>query len=293
MATTTRTAPDPSIAANLLRHPGVAAAKVRIAEDGVVEASVLPAPSRGRVPARGRCALIDVSGGVVDAELIDISWAGVCVRVAESGERAPALGAEVQLWIEASALGDGVDGWLGRVRWVRGREVGVEFAGNVDQGAPVLQLVADFERAGPQQPAPCSVEVDRPLRVAFRRKVRLHVGAMALGGQSLDVSVGGIGLELYEDLLLDLRTRDVRVQVDAAGLWETPFPATVVHHDRQRVGLELRADLACARALADISEREARRDEVTPAALEDWLRSLGVRESVRVRRVDVAQGSGA
>lgn len=286
MATTTRTVPDPSIAANLLRHPGVAAARVRIAEDGVVEARVLPAPPRSRVPAQGRCALIDASGGVVDAELVDISWAGVCVRIADSDPRAPGLGAEVQLWIEASALGGGVDGWLGRVRWVRGRDVGVEFAGNVDQGAPVLQLVADFERARAQRPSPGLGDSDRPLRVAFRRRVRLHVGSAVLDGQCSDVSVGGVGLELDEDLRLDLRARDVRVQIDAAGLWETPFPATVVHHERRRVGLELRADLACARTLAELTEREARRDEVTPAALEDWLRGCGVRESVRVRRVD-------
>jgi hypothetical protein len=291
MAEAVRLDPDPRIAAMLMRHPGVAAAKVRIAEDGVVEARVLPASSRRRVPAAGRCALIDAAGDVFEAELVDVSWSGVCVRFDEGRKRPPALDAEVQLWIESEALGGGVDGWLGRVRWVRGGLLGVSFAGNADEGAPLIQLVDAFARCASEAPAGTREPVaGRPLRVCVDRRAELHVGTLEVPARTLDASVSGVGIRLAESSFLDLRMREVRVRIDAAGLWDEAFQATVVRQDGDRIGLAVRSDAAATRALATLAEREAARDDVSTAALADWLRGLGMLEPIRVQHVAAATG---
>lgn len=280
--------PDPRIAALLLRHPGVAAVRVRVADDGVAEARVLPTPGRSRMAAQGRCALIDDGGTFVDAELVDISWAGVCVRLGESVEVPPELGAEVQLWIEAEALGGGVDGWLGRVRWVRDRDVGVAFEGNADEGIPLLQLVEAFARVSGRTTGFASMASRRPLRASFDRRAVLHVGSVGVEARTVDIAATGVGLELVEPFHLDLRTRDVHVQIDATRLWDEPFRATVVRHEGDRVGLALRHDLPASRTLAAMTERAAAEDSVSPRALADWLRGSGLRETVRVLHVAAA-----
>lgn len=286
MAEAVRLDPDPRIAAMLMRHPGVAAAKVRIAEDGVLEARVLPAPSGNRIPAAGRCALIDASGTVFEAELVDVSWSGVCVHFEEGRERPPALDAEVQLWIEAEALGHGVDGWLGRVRWVHGGLLGVSFAGNADEGAPLLQWVEAFARcAGGATAGSRPLVSGRPLRARVDRRAVVHVGTLEVPSRTVDVSASGVGIRLGERSFLDLRMRDVRVRIEADRLWEEPFQATVVRQDGDRIGLALRSGATATRALSSLAEREAARDEVSTAALTDWLHGLGVREPIRVQRV--------
>ncbi len=277
--------PDPRIAALLMRHPGVVAARIRLAEDGVVEARVLPAPGRSRIAARGRCALIDAGGSVLEGQLVDLSWSGVCVRLEHTVDRAPDLDTEVQLWIEAEALGKGVDGWLGRVRWARGRDVGVSFEGNVDQGGPLLKFVEAFASVADRVSALDTPETGRPLRVTLDRRAVVHVGAARLDARTVDVSATGVGLRLAMPVHLDLRTRDVRLQIDAKRLWDDPFAATAARQDGDRIGLAVRSDAPAASALAALTEREAALDTVSTQALQDWLRGFGVRGAVRVLHV--------
>jgi hypothetical protein len=275
----------PRLAAALVRHPAVAAARVAAAavDGGPFLARVVPAANSGRFAASGRCALIDASGAQRDGELLDIAWTGIRARVA--GAEQLEVDAEVQLWIESEALGGGVEGWLGRVRWIQGEEVGVAFAGNFDEGAPLVRLVQAFAAAGGGQ-IPRAPAVDERTRVAVIRQARLHVGTLAIEGRTRDLSLGGVGFEADELTHLDLRSRDLRICILSEAFGPEGIRGTAVRHDGTFVGVELLPTESQQRSLRAVMEGAVMRATVSTAALAAWLRGHGLSQSVEVRYVD-------
>lgn len=272
----------PRIAAALAEHPGVVDVYAEESETGGVRVFVVALPGGGRVPAEGRCALIDASGGQVEGILRDVSLAGV--RVIVEGDP-PDIGTPVQMWIEAEALGAGVDGWLGQVRWVHGQEVGVSFAGNFDEGLPLVRLVRAFAEAAdglPSMPTP----VDPRTRARIIRRAVMQVGTLSVEAVATDVSETGLGLRARDSVRLDLRSRDVQIRVEADGLWRVGVHGTVVRHVDAFVAVALRPDRLQQRSLRALVEQTVARPSVALEALEAWIVGRGLARPEEIRLVD-------
>lgn len=267
----------------LAEHPGVVDVLADEDATGAVRVLVVPLPGAGRVPASGRCALIDPEGRAVEGVLRDVSLAGIGVAV--DGEP-PELGTVVQMWIEADALGAGVDGWLGKVCWVHEDQVGVAFAGNFDEGLPLVRLLRAFSVAaqGRQFRHP---PIDAGTRARIGRPAVMQVGTIAVEAFAVDASEIGVGLRTAEPFHLDLPGRDVQVRVEADGLWRKGVHGTVVRMADRFAGVALRPTSVQRRSLRALVEQTVLHAVVTPEALQAWLASRGVPRPAELRLVDV------
>ena len=257
--------------AQVLRaHPAIADAFVAEDELGRTLAWFVPDRHSGRVPATGSCSLIDEGGAEFSGELVDVSFDGIRVRCAEAP---PEVGALVQMVIESPALG-GVDGRLGRVRWRRGHEAGVNFEGNFDDAHGLVRFVQAFVEAA-NGPSPEGPQISPQTRVRCELACMVDLGsAGSCAGRTVDVSAAGLLVELALTPTVDWRDQKLTVSLDVPGA--PSLRGTVLRQSGRRFGICLLPDEAASRFLCDLVTACVRDNAVSQSTLHAWLRAHGL-----------------
>lgn len=275
-----RTDVGAALEAILRAHPAIADACAADGTDGVLRLWVAPRPTGARVPAQGRCAVVTDDGEQVAASLIDVSYDGVRMLCDSTP---PEVGAHVQMVIESDALG-GIDGRLGTVRWRHGRDVGVAFEGNFDEGHALVRFVQAFVDA-----AAAKERTDDPIdpntRIACELPCLIEFGNETVrAAHTIDLSCAGVFLELDQVPTVDWRDAKINLRLEAA---HAPvMRGRVVRQEQGRLGIGLDADDDARRFLVDLVRASVRDATISRAAIAAWLAAHGHRTPMPIEMID-------
>lgn len=258
------------VAGVLRQHPCIAEARLKIDEEHFespkLVAFVVPETASFRVPAEGRCSLIDEDGHEWPSSLCDVSFDGMRLRV-DQGIVPPAVGEWVQAHVEASAIG-GMMGWLGRVCWQRGSEIGVGFleSGDAEELQRFVQAFSSTPHGALEPEAEVGprtrVMLDVPVQVAFD-------GGEQRSLRTLDLSPTGVALSGYEGP--DPVGRPVEVRLMIPMLDKHVIPGVVVRQDGDLIGLSLAPHPDLRGTLESYVEMAIRTRSVTAPVLQRWV----------------------
>lgn len=141
----------------------------------------------------------------IDVEVINLSRHGVMIH----SEIEPRLGERIEIRFEEC------NRTQCRVRWIKGRQIGLEFAAETVLIAPshVRELIVGGRRAG-EKPPKFEIKPDRPPRHCLIWKGMLHFGIESLHVRLRNISENGAMLDCSEDVLVGT---PVVLQLDGAG----------------------------------------------------------------------------
>ena len=285
--TETRADVAAELEAVLRAHPAIDDACATDGADGMPRLWVVPRPSTARVPAHGRCALVTDDGEQVEGSLVDVSYDGVRIHC---DSPPPEVGAHVQMVIESDALG-GVDGRLGTVRWRHGRELGVAFHGNFDEGHALVRFVQAFVDAAAATER-TEDRVDPNTRIAAQLPCLVEFGNETVrAAHTIDVSCTGVFLELDQVPTVDWRDAKISLRLEVA---HAPvMRGRVVRQEQGRLGIGLDADGGVHQFLVDLVRASVRDATISRAAIAAWLAAHGHRTRIPIEMIDAIPRTAA